>query len=292
VKLGLVLPIAPEDGDAATWADIEALARLAEDGGADSLWLADHFFYRPPEAPARQIDYHEAWTLLSALSAVTDRVELGTLVLATSYRPPALVARMAATADLVSGARLILGLGCGWNEPEYRAFGYPFDHRVSRFEESIAIIAPMLRGQEVTFDGRWYRVSGANAGRLARRSIPILIAADRPRMLGLAARWADVWQTAWFGLPDDRFERRRAGLLDACAAVGRGPDTVRIGVGVNVGRDVGALSLDPVAVADGLAHWRDEGADHVQLGVWPAQADSWQIALEGIRRFRQRDPEI
>ena len=99
------------------------MARLAEAGGADSIWLSDHFFHRPQSGG--QTGYHEAWTLLSALAAATERVEIGTLVLATSFRSPGLLAKMAATADDVAGGRLILGLGCGWHEPEYRAFDYP-----------------------------------------------------------------------------------------------------------------------------------------------------------------------
>src|SRR3954451_12371859 len=151
-----MLPQAAADGSGGTWHDIAALAAQAEAGGIDSLWLSDHFFYRADGgAVGTETGYHEAWTLLSALAATTTTVELGTLVLATSFRSPGLLAKMAATADDVSGGRLILGLGCGWHEPEYSAFGYPFDHRVGRFEDAISIIAPLVRGERVTFSGAY-----------------------------------------------------------------------------------------------------------------------------------------
>ena len=124
-----MLPQAPEDGDGGSWAEIERLARLAEEGGANSLWVCDHFLHRTNDGEA---GYHEPFTLLTAIAAVTERVQVGPLVAATSFRSVALLAKTAATLDSVADGRLILGLGCGWHEPEYRAFGYPFDHRVGR----------------------------------------------------------------------------------------------------------------------------------------------------------------
>jgi FMNH2-dependent dimethyl sulfone monooxygenase len=113
--------------------------------------MFDHFFNEPANGPIEGM--HEAWTIVSALAAVTERVEIGTLVLCSSFRSPALVAKMAATADEVSGGRLILGLGAGWHDPEYHAFGFPSDHRVDRFEEALRIVVPLLRGETVTFSG-------------------------------------------------------------------------------------------------------------------------------------------
>ena len=156
-------------------------------------------------------------------------------MLATSFRPAGLLAKMAATADDVSGGRLILGLGCGWHEPEYQAFGYPFDHRVGRFEEALRIIVPLVRGERVTFKGEWSRVEDAVLLPPPRRpSMPILIAAKGERMLRLTARHADAWQTAWFGLPDERFSQRHEDFVAACAAEGRDPATVELTVGVDV----------------------------------------------------------
>src|SRR5258705_4009342 len=134
---------------------IRAIAQDAEANGFDSIWLADHLLYRKPEEPTRGI--WECWTMLSALAEATQRVEIGTLVLCNTFRNPAILAKMATAVDEVSGGRLILGVGAGWNEPEYRAFGMPFDHRVDRFEEALQIIKPLLRTGHVDFAGRVYQ---------------------------------------------------------------------------------------------------------------------------------------
>ncbi len=134
---------------------IRAIAQQAETDGFDSIWLADHLLYRRPDEPTRGI--WECWTMLAALAEATQRVEIGTLVLCNSFRNPAILAKMATAADEVSGGRLILGVGAGWNEPEYEAFGLPFDHRVDRFEEALQILKPLLREGHVDFAGRYYQ---------------------------------------------------------------------------------------------------------------------------------------
>lgn len=287
MKVGLVVPQSPDDGSGGTWREILEMARLAESGGADSVWVCDHFLYRPADRP--QVGYHEAWTLLSALAATTERVEIGTLVLATSFRPPAMLAKMAATANDVAGGRLILGLGCGWYEAEYTAFGYPFDHRVGRFEEALEIIARLLRGETVTFEGLWYSLEEAVVLPPPSHPPRIMVAAGRPRMLRATARFADQWQEAWFGLPDAKYREVRSAFEEACAAEGRDPNEVDITVGVNVGGDAPPerqLALDPAAIADGLAAWDELGIGHVQFVVEPMTPAGYDVALEGIRRFK------
>src|SRR5438093_1305984 len=120
------------------WLEYVAMARAAEASGFDSMWLGDHLLYRGDGRPER--GPWEAWTLLSALAAVTERIGLGPLVACLAFHSPGLIAKMAATVDEVSGGRFVLGVGAGWNEPEFRAFGIPFDHRVSRFEESFELV--------------------------------------------------------------------------------------------------------------------------------------------------------
>ena len=261
-----------------------------EDAGLDSLWLTDHFFYREDGAAiGAETGYHEPWTLLSALAAVTTRIELGTLVLSTSFRPAGLLAKMAATADDVSGGRLILGLGCGWHEPEYTAFGYPFDHRVGRFEDALRIIAPLVRGERVTYEGPYQAVRAAKIDPpLTRPRLPILVAAKGERMLSLTAELADQWQTAWFALPDERYRGRRRDLDAALDAAGRDPATIEITVGVDIDDAAGpdSLPLDAGAIAAALAAWQAEGADHVQLGLRPTTPDTVQTVLEAVTRFR------
>src|SRR5262249_35817308 len=138
-----------------TFKAIAELAQAAEQAGLDSIWLPDHLLFRDS---SRGEVFWEVFTMLRALAAVTTRVTLGTIVVSTSFRPPALVAKIAATLDAISNGRLILGLGAGWYQPEYDAFGYPFDHLASRFEEALQIIAPLLRDGEVDFQGRFYQV--------------------------------------------------------------------------------------------------------------------------------------
>jgi len=177
---------------------------------------------------------HEAWTVVSAVAAVTERVEIGTLVICSSFRNPALLAKMAATADEVSGGRLILGLGAGWHDPEYEAFGFPNDHRVDRFEEWLQIVVPLLRGETVTLDGRYHQARDAVLVPAPAHHIPVLVAAFSLRMLRLTARHADAWNTAWFGGPDGRLHQSLAKLHAAMEAEGRDPATLSRTVGMNV----------------------------------------------------------
>jgi alkanesulfonate monooxygenase SsuD/methylene tetrahydromethanopterin reductase-like flavin-dependent oxidoreductase (luciferase family) len=292
MKIGALLLQAAADGDGGTWRDVAELARLAEDGGVDSLWLTDHFFHRGDGAAVgTETGYHEPWTLLGALAAITTRVELGTLVLSTSFRPAGLLAKMAATADDVAGGRLILGLGCGWHEPEYQAFGYPFDHRVGRFEEALRIIAPFVRSDRVTFEGQYQQVRGAAILPPPIRPIPILVAATGERMVRLTVELADAWQTAWYGLPDERFRDRRRAFAAACATAGRAPGTIATTVGVEIGTDSFAaasipLELEPIAAA--LTAWGTEDVDHVELGLNSATRDSFRTVIAAIARYRAR----
>jgi len=290
MKIGLMLPQSADDGAGGTWPEIVDLAGRAESGGADSLWVSDHFFYRGADWPrGQEVGGHEAWTLLAALAAATTRVELGPLVLATSFRPAGLLAKMAVTLDEVSEGRFILGLGCGWHEPEYDAFGYPFDHRVGRFEEVLRIVGPLLRGERTTSGGRWQEVRDAPMVPPAANRIPILVAAKGERMLRLTAELADAWQTAWFGLPDDRYRERHTGLLAACSAVGRDPATLEITIGMEAKEELGegpGIPLDRAAIVDCIAAWRGEGVDHLQMAVWPATPATFDLALDAIAASR------
>jgi alkanesulfonate monooxygenase SsuD/methylene tetrahydromethanopterin reductase-like flavin-dependent oxidoreductase (luciferase family) len=197
---------------------------------------------------------------------------------------------MAATTDLIAGGRLILGVGCGWHEPEYRAFGFPFDHRVGRFEEALRIIVPLVHGQRVTFDGEYGQVHDAQIRPTPiRPDLPILVAAKGERMLRLTARYADAWQTAWFGRPDGRYRERHDALLVACESEGRDSATLEVTVGVEVTSDedgAASVAIEARAVADTLLAWQEIGADHVQLAVNPGTPESFATVLEGIRAFR------
>jgi len=157
LKVGLFLPLWEErtSGTVPSWTEILARAKAAEAVGVDSLWVPDHLIIRFPDAEPEGV--WEGWSFLAALAASTERVELGQLVTCTAFRNPALLAKMADTVDEISGGRLTLGLGAGWHEPEFQAFGYPFDHRVSRFEEAVTIIHGLLKYGQIDFAGAYYQ---------------------------------------------------------------------------------------------------------------------------------------
>ena len=286
MKVGLTLPQAADYGDGGSWAGIAGLARTADEGGADSLWVADHFLYRDEKV---EVGIHEAFTLLTAAAAVTSHVQIGPLVAATSFRSPGMLAKVATALDFVSAGRLILGLGCGWHEAEYRAFGYPFDHRVSRFEEIVSAVRGLLHGERVSVVGRWIELEDAVILPAPERRIPIVIASEGPRMMAITARLADGWQCGWSGLPDDDFRREVGALRAACESEGRTePIEILKGIDVTDDADEGDphLPLDAAAIADGLAAWVAEGVGHVQLRVHRATQATFEVALEGIRRFK------
>src|SRR5436189_2727120 len=209
MKVGAVMPISEGElsGRTASYTELREIAQAAEAAGLDSIWVYDHLLFRSPGEPTTGI--YEAWSVLAALAADTSGVEVGTIVLAIPFRNPAVLAKMAAAVDEISGGRLILGLGAGWHQPEFDAFGIPFDHKADRFEEALQIITPLLREGRVDFTGKYY--SAPNCELRPRGPRPggpeILVASFKPRMLKLTARYADSWNTAWLGLPTKLADR-------------------------------------------------------------------------------------
>jgi probable F420-dependent oxidoreductase len=303
MRIGVVLPIAHDDWLAAapSYTEIREIAIGVETAGFDSLWIYDHLLFRFPDEPTTGI--HEAWTILAAVAEATHRVELGTLVMCTEFRNPALLAKMAATLDHVSGGRLILGIGCGWHDPEYEAFGYPTDHKVGRFEDSLTIIRTLIREGRADHDGRWHSATDVVLLPPARADLPILIAAKRPRMLELTARHADAWNMAWFGDPSDRLATTRRDLAAICAKVGRDPATLAITVGVTVRYpdllpppkpgdgshaevETPALTGDAESVAAGFRRHADAGADHIIVALEPTTPTALARLTEAMARYR------
>lgn len=290
MRIGVTVPLAYgdlADGRAPTFAETSAFARTAEGLELDSIWVFDHLLFRFPPAPDEGL--HEAWTTLTALAPVVPRVELGALVLCSSFRNAGLMAKMAATLDDLSGGRLILGLGSGWHEPEYDAFGFPFDHLVGRFEEDVEVISRLLRGETVTRAGRWSRFNDARLLPPPARVPPILVASKGERMLRLTATWADAWNTAWFGRIDDALRKRMRGLDEACDATGRDRASIRRTIGIRLhepgtGRDD---SKGTDAGTEALADLFDELAAfgfHDTI-IWSLAKTS--VALERIARARE-----
>ena len=206
---------------------IRTVAQQAEVDGFDSIWLADHLLYRNPGEPTRGI--WECWTMLAALAEATQHIEIGTLVTCNSFRNPAILAKMAITVDEVSHGRLILGIGAGWNEPEYQAFGLPFDHRVDRFEEALQIIKPLLHEGHVDFTGQYYQARNCDIVPHGPRpeGPPLMVGREGRRMLKLTAQYADLWNTGYMGKPET-MTKRLALIKTACQQTGRDPTTLGI----------------------------------------------------------------
>ncbi len=281
------------------WTEQRRMAELADEAGFDSIWLPDHMFGVWNDT---MVGAWECWSMLSAVAAVTKRVQLGTLVLATSFREPALLAKMADTVDEISDGRLILGLGAGWFEAEYRAFGFPYDHRASRFEEAFTIIRTLLREGEIDFDGTYYqardcelRPRGPSAS-----GMPIMIGTKGPRMLRLMAQHAEWWNTWSVGAsnrPQEAIPPLREAVDAACAEVGRDPETLVRTAAVMVHPypttpPALPLSCDPIwgepeQIAEKLLAFGREGISHLQIVLAPATPASLEAfvpVLEAIDR--------
>jgi alkanesulfonate monooxygenase SsuD/methylene tetrahydromethanopterin reductase-like flavin-dependent oxidoreductase (luciferase family) len=259
MKVGVIIPLhAPFKAPtpfAPTYAEMKGVAVTAEASGLDSAWITDHLLFRFP-SDGRTLHSHEAFTIWAGIAEATSRIELGSLVLCTAFRNPAVMAKEAVSLDAVANHRVTLGLGCGWHEPEFKAFGIPFTNIVSRFEEAMSIVHPLLRQGNVNFDGQYYQAIDCDLVPPDDRpgGIPILIAATKPRMLELTARFADQWNTAWWGEDLSGYTAAAAGLDAACERVGRDPATLvkTAGIMVDITDDaVPADSYDPAKVIKG-----------------------------------------
>jgi len=298
LKIGLMLPQAEgmRGPGVRGWSQVSEMARVAEDVGFDSLWLVDHLLYKlDGEDDARGV--WEVWSLLSAIAAVTNRVELGTLVLAMGWRNPALLAKMADTVEEISNGRLILGLGSGYHKHEYDAFGFPFDYKVSRFEEAIQILHGLLRSGAVDFEGKYHFARECELKPRGPRpqGPPILMGTVQPRMMACMAKYADLWNAYYDDTHNkvDGIRRLRPIVDEACTKEGRDPATL--------GRTVTALVADasadpwwdklptenwveegplvplagaPEQIAKVLLEYESEGISHLQICLEPTTCES------------------
>ena len=234
ISLGLMLPrigsrprseSAPDE----TFHDLVEKARLAIAVGFDMVWFPDHFLIAQDAAGNEFRMVWECWTSLAGLAAALPGVPLGTMVACTGFHNPGSIARMTETIDSISQGNFILGLGCGWHKPEYDMFGLPFDHRVDRFEEALQIITGLTRTGAATLEGQYYQARDAlNVPRgpsAAGGGSPVMLGAKQPRMLGLTARYADLWNSDWLSEPAEG--ARMIETLDAaCQREGRDPATL------------------------------------------------------------------
>jgi len=274
------------------------MARTAEAVGFDSLWVGDHLLYDLPSGETR--GPWEAWTSLAALAAATDRIEIGPLVASTSFHAPAMLAKMAATVDAISGGRLILGLGAGWNEREYRAFDFPYDHRVSRFEEAFTIVRTLLREGQIDFTGRYYRVEDCVLDPRPTRpgGPPLMLGSIGPRMMQIGLPHVDAWNVWWsdYGNTPEGFAAVRDRVTEAASQAGREDDEIAATAAVLVslpgggGRLMGEAYNAPVQPVQGspadiaghLDAMAQAGATHLQLVVDPITEASIEILAETL----------
>ena len=300
LRVGVQLPEVERE---VRWPEYVAMARRAEELGFDTIWVGDHLLYRFGDGSTR--GPWEVWTLLAAIAASTSRIRLGPLVASTAFHAPAMLAKLAATVDEISGGRLVLGLGAGWNETEFRAFGFPFDHRIDRFEEAFTIVRTLLRDGAIDFDGRYYQARDCELlPRPARPGGPPLLVGSRgERMLRITLPHVDAWNV-WFadtansprGVPPLR------DLVDGIAReVGRDPAAIERTVAVQVrlsggrGRVQGnfarpafePLSGTPEAMAAELRAYAAEGIGEVQAVLDPislGSLDEFAAVLEVLDR--------
>ena len=301
MKIGLLIYLANdrENNRKRPYSAIREIACQAETDGFDSVWLADHLLYRDPGEPTRGI--WESWTILAALAEATRRVELGTLVLCNSFRNPAVLAKMATAADEVSAGRLILGIGAGWNEPEYQAFGMPFDHRVGRLEEALQILRPLLRDGHVDFAGQYYQARNCDDAPRGPRpeGPPLMVGGEGPRLLRLAAQHADLWNTGYMGQPET-MAGPLARIEAACRQVGRDPAT--LGVTALIGLWFPDLQADqpgffdkPLTgtapqIAAAMRGYADLGVRHIMFQCVPYTPEARRRLTEALRLYRAAGP--
>ena len=298
MKIGLVLLISErkELQRAFSYQETREIAQRAESDGFDSLWLYDHVLYRSEGQPT--IGIWECWTFLSALADATTRVELGTLVVCNSFRNPAMLAKMAITLDEVSGGRLILGVGAGWNKPEYEAFGWPYDHRVVRFEEALQIIRPLLKEGRVDFEGKYYQARDCEIKPYGPRAggPPLMVGSFGRRMLGLTAQYADLWNTGYLGLPET-LDPPRQEILAACSEMGRDPTTLGVTAMLALHYpdlapepgdfDVPPLTGTPQEVAQAMLGYAQAGVEHIMFHLLPYNHESIRRLTEALHIYHQ-----
>lgn len=294
MKVGVQLP---EVERPVGWSEMRDIALTAEEVGLDSIWVGDHLLYRD-EAGVR--GPWEAWSLLAALAEATSRVELGPLVASTSFHNPAMLAKKAGSVDEISGGRLILGLGAGWNQIEYDGFGFPYDNRVSRFEEAFTIIHTLIRNGKIDFDGRFYTLREMELAPRARPDMPLMLGSNGPRMLEIVAPHIDMWNTwhVWYGNRPEGLGPLMAQVDIAATAAGRDPSEIGRTAAVlfqlegGSGRlsggerpQVEAITGNNDDFVEALVGFAAAGIDHIQLILDPIDAAGVERMGEVVRQW-------
>ncbi|HEY7660582.1 MAG TPA: LLM class flavin-dependent oxidoreductase [Actinomycetota bacterium] len=297
LRIGVQLP---EVERRVRWPEVLSMARAADEVGFDSVWLGDHLLYRDDR---REVGPWDVWTQMAALAASTTRVRIGPLVACAAFHPPGLLARMAASIDEVSGGRFTLGIGAGWNETEFRAFGVPFDHRAARFEEAFGIIRRLLDGEHVSVRGRFHTVEDAVLLPVPERRPPLMIGSTGARVLRATLPHVDAWNT-WFdafGNRPERFAELSSWIDGLVEDAGRAPGEVlrsacalvvldRASTERAVPDGVVPLEGGPDDIAGGLRALAAAGAGEIILVVAPITERSIRDLGEAIEIAR-REPD-
>lgn len=271
MQIGLVLPMLeePESGEKPSWGTIREMAIRAEALGFDTAWIPDELLWRPEEWPGPR-GFWECVAMAGAVAASTERIGIGTWVLSALHRNPGLTAKVTETLDEISGGRFLLGLGSGHAGKQGEAFGYPLDHTISRYEEALRIILPLLREGRADFTGTYHSAVDLEQRPRGPRpsAIPIMLGGHKPRTMGLAVRHADIWSAfaTESSLPE-AFEPMLTQLDAICVEAGRDPR--------NLGRSIGVV----VETTD------DHTAEASGMGV-PISGSAEEIAVT-FRRFAE-----
>jgi alkanesulfonate monooxygenase SsuD/methylene tetrahydromethanopterin reductase-like flavin-dependent oxidoreductase (luciferase family) len=281
-RIGVQLP---EVERVVRWPEYLAIARAAEEVGFDSIWVGDHLLYVDGSGSER--GPWDAFSVLAALASATERVTLGPLVACLAFHPPGMIARMAAAIDEISGGRFVLGVGSGWNETEFRAFGFPFDHLASRFLESFEIVRRLLDGERVTSTGAYWQVEDAVLLPPPARRTPLLLGSQGPRQLAATLPYADSWNTWYtsFGNTAEGFAPLNEWISEAARGAGREPGEIERSACVFVAFGSGSperphtdeappLTGDAGQIAGALRAYAAAGADELILVLDPISEET------------------
>jgi alkanesulfonate monooxygenase SsuD/methylene tetrahydromethanopterin reductase-like flavin-dependent oxidoreductase (luciferase family) len=277
--IGIMVPISDKSafGGTPRFSDMLAITQKAEELGFDGAWFADHFIVRNDDVQELR-GVWEGWTTIAGIAAATQRISLGIFVTCVLFRNPGIIAKSAEMVDEISDGRLILGLGAGWHQPDFDMFGLPFDHRVSRFEDAVNIISPLLRNGYADFQGQYYQANDAynlpRGPRAGEGGPPILIGTKSPRMMRLTAQFADIWNSDWHHDAEEVVPMLKA-LDEACESVGRDPKSLVRTAGSNLampgylGVRPNPITGSPEEMAEKIATFRDLGLKHYVAGLDP-----------------------
>lgn len=316
MKIGVLLPLwtGSLGGQTPRLHEVLDFARTAEAVGLDSVWFTDHLYWEayvdfravgmdpPAEWEGVKGGQWECWTAAAAVAMVTSRMQLGTLVSNTTFRNPALLARMADNVHELSRGRLILGLGAGDFVSEHAAYGFDFERHVARFEDALPIIKRLMAGERFSHAGEFHRVEDAQLlPRSAHPTPPVLIGSlkGKPRMSRLVAQHADLWNCmiAFGDCGIETYRQSWAPIEAACVRHGRDPASLSQGATVAVNFSDGPYEVMPTAVpfagslqhiADRFAEYAEAGAEHVSVIPHPWTPAGLERLGEVLRLLRAR----